>query len=222
VDPEDAGGSADGLSTERAAALIDAACSSDPRPARDLLAADPGLALHDFACACATGSAQAVSELLAANPALARTRQGPLDREPLLYACFSRLPRLDASFAPGVRAVARLLLEAGADPNAWYDHEGWVQAPIYGAAALLTECGADTQRPTADDLACGAFMSAASNIRPGLPTAELKVMLNVACEGGHTAAAARLIDAGAPVPETLWDGLPVTDLFAELGVSRVG
>src|ERR1700722_3154725 len=53
--------------TERAAALIASATSADLRRARALLDADPGLARHDLACACATGEADEVSRRLAAQ-----------------------------------------------------------------------------------------------------------------------------------------------------------
>jgi ankyrin repeat protein len=49
------------------------------------------------------------------------------------------LPRADPSRAAGVREVVRLLLEAGADPNASFDHEGWLQVPLYGAAGILND-----------------------------------------------------------------------------------
>ena len=46
---------------DRAAALIDSVTSDDLRRARALLDADPALARHDLACACATGEADEVS-----------------------------------------------------------------------------------------------------------------------------------------------------------------
>ena len=138
--------------TERAVALVRSACSSDVRPARVLLDAEPALARHDLACACVTGEAELVARRLASTSELARTKIPPFGWEPLLYTCFSRLLRAEPSRAEGIREVARLLLAAGADANAWFDHDGWKQVPLYGAAGiandaaltrLLIDAGAD-------------------------------------------------------------------------------
>src|SRR5580704_1916946 len=61
----------------RAAALIASVTSADLRRARALLDADPGLARHDLACACATGEAADVSRRVAAHPAAASDPTGP-------------------------------------------------------------------------------------------------------------------------------------------------
>jgi ankyrin repeat protein len=136
----------------RAAALVRSACSSDVRRARALLAADPELARHDLACACVTGEADEAARCLERSPQLARTGVPPLGHEPILYACFSRFLRAEPDRAPRIRAVVRLLLDAGADPNASFDHHGWRQVPLYGAAGIandvaltrmLIEAGAD-------------------------------------------------------------------------------
>jgi ankyrin repeat protein len=125
--------------TERAVALVRSACSSDVRPARVLLEADPALARHDVACACVSGEPELVARHLASAPELARTTIAPFGWEPLLYACFSRLLRAEPSRTPGIREVARLLLAAGADPNASFDHDGWKQVPLYGAAGIAND-----------------------------------------------------------------------------------
>ncbi len=121
---------------ERAEALVRSACSSDLRRARTLLAVDPALGRHDLACACVSGEVAEVARRLTQRPALARARTAPFGWEPILYACFSRLLRADPPRADGIRAVVRRLLEAGADPNASFDHEGWLQVPVYGAAGI--------------------------------------------------------------------------------------
>ena len=71
----------------------------------------------------ACGSADAARELLASDPAEASLIGGPHRWEPLLYLTYSRVP-----LGPGrsAVAVARLLLEHGADPNAGYLWEGLV------------------------------------------------------------------------------------------------
>jgi ankyrin repeat protein len=121
---------------ERATALIAAVASDDLRRARALLDADPAIARHDLACACATGEADDLARRLAARPELAGEVTGPSHWEPILYACFSRLLRGDPQRAAGIREVVRLLLAAGADPNAAYVKGEWLQVALYGAAGI--------------------------------------------------------------------------------------
>lgn len=143
--------------SERAAALIASATSADLRIARALLAAEPALARHDMACACVSGEADEVSRHLAARSDTVNQPTGPNGWQPILYACFSRLLRGDPGRAPGIREVARRLLAAGADPNAFFvSQDKWLQVALYGAAGIagdpeltrmLLEAGAD---PTDD------------------------------------------------------------------------
>jgi ankyrin repeat protein len=143
---------------DRAAALIASVTSADLRRAWALLDADPALARHDLACACATGEADEVSRRLAARPTTVSEPTGPSGWEPILYACFSRLIRGEPERALGIREVVRRLLAAGADPNASFIQGEWLQVALYGAAGIggdpeltrmLLAAGAD---PTDDRL----------------------------------------------------------------------
>jgi ankyrin repeat protein len=80
-----------------------------------LLEAEPGLVRSSIHAAAAAGDVAAATELLARDPSLVSRRGGPQGWEPLLHASYSRLP------GRSTLAVARLLLEHGADPNA-----GWI------------------------------------------------------------------------------------------------
>jgi ankyrin repeat protein len=173
--------------SQRAETLIASVTSSDLRRARALLDADPSLAGHALACACATGEADEVSRRLAARPAAVSEPTGPNAWQPILYACFSRLLRGDGDRAPGIREVVRRLLVAGADPNAFFIHDGrWLQVALYGAAGIagdpdltrmLLDAGAD---PTDD--------------RAGYHGNEV---LYHACEFPDPTCAMLVIDAGA-------------------------
>lgn len=171
---------------QRATALIVAVMSADLRRARALLDADPALARHDLACACATGEADEVSRRLAMRPQAANEPTGPNGWEPILYACFSRLLRGDQQRAEGIREVVRRLLDARADPNAAFVKGDWLQVALYGAAGiagdpeltmLLLQAGAD-----------------ANDEREGLHGNEV---LYHACEFEDPTCARLVIEAGA-------------------------
>lgn len=85
--------------------------------ARDLLAEHPEISRTSLHAAAAVGDVPAARELLAREPALVNRKGGPLGWEPLLYAAYSRL---DDSSGRSTLAVARLLLQHGADPDAGF------------------------------------------------------------------------------------------------------
>lgn len=86
--------------------------------AADLLAADPGLVAHSVWAAASAADADALARHLAGHAELAAARGGPLNWDPLLYLCYSRVP-LDRG-RDEVLSAATQLLDAGADPNSGY------------------------------------------------------------------------------------------------------
>ena len=92
--------------------------------AERLLALHPRIASASLQTALVLGNAAAVMAHLEAHPDLATTRGGPLEWEPLLYACHTCLAREDASRRSGLVAIARQLCARGADPNGEY-HWNW-------------------------------------------------------------------------------------------------
>jgi len=88
--------------------------------AAQLLDAHPGLARLSIHTAAAVGDLGAATEILAVDPAGVSREGGPFAWAPLVYLTYSRL---DPEGADPV-AVARLLLVAGADPNAGYLWDG--------------------------------------------------------------------------------------------------
>jgi len=83
-----------------------------------LLKRHPGIARHSIYTAVVCGELAAVERLLAGDPGAASRKGGPRDWPPLLYLCATRLARPAAN--DNAVAIARALLDRGADPNAWY------------------------------------------------------------------------------------------------------
>ncbi|QPF90489.1 ankyrin repeat domain-containing protein [Bradyrhizobium commune] len=87
--------------------------AGDRASAARLLARWPEIGQDSLYAAAATGNLAEVERRLAADPAAANRKGGPLCREPLLYLAYSNLPGEASSLE-----IARRLLDHGADPNA--------------------------------------------------------------------------------------------------------
>jgi ankyrin repeat protein len=136
---------------EKAAAFCRASIGDWTGRAARMLAGTPELAGYSFATAVVLGDAARVRAEIAGDPALATTRDPSTGWTPLHAVCASRWLRLDPARAPGLVDVARMLLDAGADPTALTSgpRAGWtpLRCAIAGAAnpgivRLLLERGA--------------------------------------------------------------------------------
>jgi ankyrin repeat protein len=119
-----------------------------------MLAANPELAGYNLATAVILGDAARVRTELARDPGLATRVDARTGWTALHAACASQWNRLDPARTDGLLAVARLLLDAGADPNGHAPGRpgrggGWtpLRCAVAGAAnppvvALLLERGA--------------------------------------------------------------------------------
>jgi ankyrin repeat protein len=96
----------------------------------EILSEYPGVATHSIHTAAAIANAQAVAGLLASDPAQATARFGAQGPEPIIFAADGRLPSLlGIPASDRVRTVA-LLLDAGADANAFVTIDDDPQARI--------------------------------------------------------------------------------------------
>ena len=86
------------------------------RRAERILARHPELAAHSIHTAVVCGELDAVRATLAADPRSIEAPGGPQQWVPLLFACFGRIERARET---GLEMI-RLLLDAGADPNAFF------------------------------------------------------------------------------------------------------
>ncbi len=78
----------------------------------------PEVARANLYCACVAGELERVRELLAADATLATRPGGPQAWPPLLFVCYGRLPHPPAG--EHALAIARLLLDHGADPDSYF------------------------------------------------------------------------------------------------------
>lgn len=86
--------------------------------ALQLLEANPDIAGDSIHIAAALGDADGVARWLDRQPQLLDRKGGPYDWPPLLYASYARLPSRSSLSA------ARVLIERGADPNAFFLDSG--------------------------------------------------------------------------------------------------
>ena len=82
-----------------------------------MLARDPQIATYDFRTAVVLGDADPVRVMLGRDPALATRPDARTGWTALHEVCSSRWHRMDPGRAAGLTEVARLLLDAGADPG---------------------------------------------------------------------------------------------------------
>ncbi|BDI31639.1 hypothetical protein CCAX7_36900 [Capsulimonas corticalis] len=123
----------------KADAFVEAAIAGKLAKARALLDDTPELAKFSIYSAAAYGDADALRGFLAREGGLANAAGGPRQRLPLLYAVFSRFFQ-DAERRPHLLASVKLLIDAGADPNASYREAPFEDFPLsalYGAAGVL-------------------------------------------------------------------------------------
>lgn len=105
------------------AALASLTYTSHDEPARwaraaELLGRDPSLVRRDVFVAAVAGDAEALRSHVTADPGAATGEGGPFRWPPLLYVVYSRVPQADAV------GSARVLLDAGADPDSGYLWQG--------------------------------------------------------------------------------------------------
>ena len=96
------------------AVVRSATWGGDRAGAARILALRPEIRTTDLFAAVACGDLEETRRRLAADPGAAVRAGGPLDREPLLYLAYSRLPGSERH----ALEIAHLLLDGGANPNA--------------------------------------------------------------------------------------------------------
>jgi ankyrin repeat protein len=88
------------------------------RRAARILESTPSVGRHSVFTAAVLGDASGMEQLLAEDPSRALELDDDRGWPPLLHVSYSHWERIDPSRAAGMTATARLLLDAGASPNA--------------------------------------------------------------------------------------------------------
>lgn len=119
--------------------FVEAATDGRAERAGRLLKLHPRIARASAHAALVLGDAEQTSKWLAENASRARGPGGPRGWEPLLYVCHTSLRHDTVTNPEGLVAIARQLLELGADPNTRFPwlHHG-VRRPVLWGAVQVT------------------------------------------------------------------------------------
>ncbi|MGH6657176.1 MAG: ankyrin repeat domain-containing protein, partial [Actinocrinis sp.] len=160
---------ADAVSRRTVAAFVDAAVEGRVRRAGEILRADPGIAGRSLSAAAVIGDAAAVREHLASDPRAAVALDDERGWPPLLYACYSRLHRIDPDRGRGSAEAVRLLLAAGADPNTNDGGRRRYRSALKGAVEI------------GDPQITEVLLDAGADPDPGQPIAEAAAHRDLRC-----------------------------------------
>jgi ankyrin repeat protein len=155
--------------------FVEAATDGRKDRAERLLQLHPGIVGANFHVALVMGHMQRANAWLTKNPALAHKPDGPRGWEPLLYICHTSLRHGSTTDPDGLVAIARRLLELGADPNMRFPwlHHGVRRPVLWGAtqvvsflplAELLLQGGANANDGVTVPLSAGAGDTAALDL----------------------------------------------------------
>jgi ankyrin repeat protein len=203
-----------------------ASVSGPPGRAARMLAETPEIAGYNFATAVLLGDSERVGEQLQRDASLATRRDPRTGWTPLHAACASRLHQLDPALVDGLAAVARMLIDAGADPRAasprWTPLGCAIAATNTGPSnrPMIEQLLASGARPTDDDLYLAGFAHDRHELLPlllahvGSP-AELGHAFAAPVSNDDVESVRLLLEAGAdPGAYRDDDGKPVSALWA--------
>ncbi len=109
---------------EKLKLFVKAAVGNRLYVSESLLKKEPKLASHDLSTACVVGDFAMVEKLIKQDPSLVSAKVGVEGWTPLLYVCFSFFNRKSKESAESLLKTAQVLISAGADVNATYQHPG--------------------------------------------------------------------------------------------------